>query len=686
MLKTLLCTLAIAFGLSSHAQLKVELKASSESDKIKDATIEAEVSGGAPPYKYVWSEKKVSVYDWKAVGLSEGAEYTVKVVDSRGNSKEATVYVEANSLAEKMHANMTPAVGAVANVFFWDPFNAVGLYDPTIMISSQTIGTPLSGNEEVNFIVLKDWLVPDGSEVEDGQSIATLSTNVGELHLYAIGNGKLNQKVQQNDTLKYVNQNKETTVNVAEVALVEFDEDQPLQNANGSDKTTDGIPLVVLWLVIGAIIFTIYMRFVNFRGAKHAIQLVSGKYDDPNDKGEVSHFQALTTALSGTVGLGNIGGVAVAIAMGGAGATFWMILAGLLGMTSKFVECTLGVKYREIDSDDGEVHGGPMYYLSKGLSKRNLPILGKILAGLFAVLCIGGSFGGGNMFQANQAFSQFSEVVGGWEGGGPIFGIIVAVLVGIVIVGGIRSIANVTDKIVPLMVGVYVLFALIIIFMNIGSIGDAFGAIFNGAFSPDALKGGVVGVLIIGFQRAAFSNEAGVGSASIAHSAAKTNEPVSEGIVALLEPFIDTVVVCTMTALVLIFTGFADNTQGLEGANLTAAAFSAEFSWFNYVLTVAIILFAFSTMISWSYYGLKAWTYLFGRNKAMDYTYKIIFLLFIVLGSSVGLGAVLDFSDMMVLGMAFPNILGLLIMAPEVKKDMKDYFARVKSGAIKKFG
>lgn len=459
-----------------------------------------------------------------------------------------------------------------------------------------------------------------------------------------------------------------------------------LRHPNGDAQTTN-IPFIVVWLVLGALFFTIKMGFVNFRGVKHAFELIRGDYDNPNDKGEVSHFQALVTALSGTVGLGNIVGVAVAITLGGAGATFWMIIAGLIGMSSKFVECTLGVKYRNVDSD-GEVSGGPMYYLSKGLKLRGLGGLGKFLAFFFAILCVGGSVGGGNMFQANQAFAQAKSIpmFSFLEGNGVYFGIVLAILVGIVIIGGIKSIASVTDKIVPFMVGVYVLSALVIIGINISYIGEAFSQIFSGAFSPEALKGGVIGVIIVGFQRAAFSNEAGVGSASIAHSAAKTDEPVSEGIVALLEPFIDTVVVCTMTALVLIFTGFADDNQGFEGAALTSEAFkSALGDWSAYVLAFAAILFAFSTMVSWSYYGLKAWTYMLGDSKASEYGYKLMFLMFVVIGSSAGLGAVIDFSDFMILGMAFPNILGLLIMSGEVKADMKDYFARIKSGAIQKF-
>ena len=444
------------------------------------------------------------------------------------------------------------------------------------------------------------------------------------------------------------------------------------------------MPLVVLWLVLGATFFTIYMGFINLKGIKHAFQLIRGDYDKPGDEGEVSHFQALVTALSGTVGLGNISGVAVAMTLGGAGATFWMILAGFLGMSSKFVECTLGVKYRKLN-DLGEVSGGPMYYLSEGLRKKGFSGFGKILAVVFAVLAIGGSFGGGNMFQANQSFAQLANVFPFFEGKGFWYGIVIAFFVGIVIIGGIKKIANVTDKIVPVMVVLYILTSLIIIFVNFTNIGQAFKLIFDGAFTADGITGGVVGVLVVGFQRAAFSNEAGVGSAAIAHSAVKTDEPVSEGIVALLEPFVDTIIVCTMTALVLIFSGFAQDTQGLEGSALTSAAFSSVFPWFQYVLLVAIILFAFSTMISWSYYGMKSWTFLFGNTKKMENIYKLLFLVFVVIGSSASLGAVITFSDMMILGMAFPNILGLYFLSSEVKADLKDYFKRLKSGEIKKY-
>ena len=473
--------------------------------------------------------------------------------------------------------------------------------------------------------------------------------------------------------------------------LVYDEEGKPVYDENGDQKESH-IPIVVVWLIIGALIFTIYMKFINIRGFKHAINIVQGKYDDPDHKGEVSHFQALTTALSATVGLGNIASVAIAISIGGPGATFWMIIAGLLGMSSKFTECTLGVKYRKFDKN-GVVSGGAMYYLRDGLKKKGLKWLGVFLAFIFAVLVIGGSLGGGNMFQANQAFAQLAYIAPSIEGKGVWFGAILAILVGVVIIGGIKSIARVTDKVVPFMAAIYVGTALVIIFANIDRTGEALRLIYDGAFGANAIKGGFIGVLIVGFQRAAFSNEAGVGSASIAHSAVKTNIPVTEGYVALLEPFIDTVVICTMTALVLIFTGTYDNPYGLEGAQLTSYAFSIVLPWFPYILVIAIFLFAFSTMISWSYYGLKGFDYLFGdiseklfknRNVA-KYLYFTIFLFAIIVGASSNLGSVLDFSDMMILSMAFPNILGLIILAPEVKKDLLDYIQKVKNGEIKRF-
>ena len=442
-------------------------------------------------------------------------------------------------------------------------------------------------------------------------------------------------------------------------------------------------PLIVGWLVIAALVFTFYFGFIQFRGFKHSIQLVRGDYLDPKDAGEVTPFQALATALSGTVGLGNIAGVGVAVYLGGPGATFWMILAGLLGMASKFTECTLGVHYRNT-YDDGTVSGGPMYYLSKGLSENGKATLGKFLAIFFSICCIGGALGGGNMFQANQSFAQISGIVPFFEGKGWLFGLIMATIVAIVIIGGIKSIARVTEKVVPGMAILYVGSALIIIAINIGEVPTAIGAIFAGAFAPTAVAGGAIGALIQGFKRAAFSNEAGIGSASIAHSAVQTKHPVTEGYVALLEPFIDTVVICTMTSLVIVITGSWVPDSGVTGIALTSQAFEANFSGFGYLLAIAAVLFAFSTMISWSYYGLKAWTYLFGEGKAKEIVFKLIFCIFVVIGASMSLGPVIDFSDAMIFAMAIANIIGLYMLMPKVKQLLADYHEKLASGEIKK--
>lgn len=440
-------------------------------------------------------------------------------------------------------------------------------------------------------------------------------------------------------------------------------------------------PWIVLWLVVAASVFTFYFGFIQFRGVRHSIHLVRGDYLDPKDAGEVTPFQALCTALSGTVGLGNIAGVGVAVYLGGPGATFWMILAGLLGMASKFTECVLGVHYRN-EYDDGTVSGGPMYYLSKGLSEQGRAGIGKVLAVMFAICCIGGALGGGNMFQANQSAQQITSVIPFFEGKGWLFGIVMAVAVGAVIIGGIKSIAKVTEKIVPFMAAIYVGSALIVILLNISSLGAAINAIIDGAFAPTAVAGGAVGALIQGFKRAAFSNEAGVGSASIAHSAVQTKHAATEGYVALLEPFIDTVVICTMTSLVITITGAWVPDSGVTGIALTAKAFESSFSGFNYVLAIAAVLFAFSTMISWSYYGLKAWTYLFGEGTAKEMIFKLLFCIFVVIGASMGLGPVIDFSDAMIFTMAIFNIIGLYFLMPKVKEILRDYQSKLASGEI----
>lgn len=446
------------------------------------------------------------------------------------------------------------------------------------------------------------------------------------------------------------------------------------------------LPLVVLWLVAGSVFLTFRMGFINIRAFKHAINVTRGKYSDPSDAGEVSHFQALAAALSATVGLGNIAGVAIAVSVGGPGATFWMIVAGLIGMSAKFAECTLGQKYRET-RPDGRVMGGAMFYLSKGLGEMGWGKLGKVLAVMFAILCVGGSLGGGNTFQVNQSMNAVQEsmpflVAYPWA-----YGLVMATLVGIVIIGGIKRIAEVAEKIVPTMVGIYVAGAIFIILDNAAMIPTAFGAIFTGAFTPEAGYGGVIGVLVVGFRRAAFSNEAGAGSAAIAHSAARTPYPAREGIVALLEPFIDTVVVCTMTALVIVITGAYNDPANAtiiaanQGAALTSRAFGQHITWFPYVLGVCVILFAFSTMISWSYYGERCWAYLFGDGKSRSF--QVLFVTFTFLGSIISAQNVLDFGDLMILGMAFPNLVGVLMLSGKVRQDLDAYWGMYKRGEFK---
>ncbi len=573
-----------------------------------------------------------------------------------------------------------------------------------------------------------------------------------------------------------------------------------------------GAPFVLILLVVSALFFTLYFGFPNFRYFGKAINVVRGKYDhvdhqssgnpdlavdgdikdtikDESNEGEVTHFQALATAVSGTVGNGNIAGVALAIALGGPGATFWMIVCGLLGMSSKFVECTLGVQYRDVDKD-GTVYGGPMYYLSKGLKEKGFATLGKITAVLFAIFCIGGSFGGGNAAQSNQATIVLKDLMGlSSTSAGAFIGVVLALIIGVIIIGGIKRIASVTEKVVPFMAVMYLLACLYIIFTNFSFIDDAFSLIFSEAFNPKAIGvGGVIGVLLVGFKRAAFSNEAGAGSASIAHSAVKTKYSASEGMVALLEPFIDTVVICTMTALVIIIFNFGGesgkqqfqygkvevqeefqaielnkklykvekehivvNTDTIqktnkgypiisiatwedslgnevsdrdttyltsspyakingvdykkegdsyivggekhksfkgkvmidgklyEGAGITTQAFAKYIPFSKWFLTIAVVLFAVSTMISWSYYGLQSWKYLFGRGKGADMAYKLLFLLFVVIGASASMSSIWDFSDAMIFAMVFPNMIGLFFLFPVVKKQLARYLQAIKS-------
>jgi alanine or glycine:cation symporter, AGCS family len=435
-------------------------------------------------------------------------------------------------------------------------------------------------------------------------------------------------------------------------------------------------PLIVLWLIIAAVLFTAYFGFINIRGFTHALKVIRGDFSNPTDPGEVTHFQALTTALSGTVGLGNIAGVAIAVSIGGPGATFWMIIAGFLGMSTKFLECSLGVKFRRINAD-GSVHGGPMFYLSVGLAELGWPKLGKILAMLFAICCVVASLCGSNMLQSNQAYQQLLVTFGGatsfWADKGWLFGLLLAILVGTVIIGGIRAIAKVTEKIVPLMATLYLVAALFIILLHWQKIPEVLMLIVNGAFNPEGVSGGIIGVMVQGFKRSTFSSEAGVGAAAIAHATATTKEPIREGYVALLEPFIDTVVICTITALVIVISGEYQTVDGIDGVALTSRAFASVIWWFPYLLTIAVLLFAISTMISWAYYGSIAWGYLVGESKAKDLCYKLIFCLFTALGASVSLTAVIDISDSMFFSMAIANIIGLYFLAPQTKQDLKRY-------------
>ncbi len=452
------------------------------------------------------------------------------------------------------------------------------------------------------------------------------------------------------------------------------------------------VPLVVILLLSVGFIFTFLFKFVNVLKFPISINILRGKYDDldceesekgQKKEGEVSHFQALTSALSGTVGLGNISGVAVALSLGGPGATFWMIIASLLGMSSKFVECTLGVKYRDVD-ENGVVYGGPMYYLKKGMAEIGMGTFGRVLALIFAVFVVFGAIGIGGMFQSNQATQQFLSVTGiNFSSSELVFGVILAVLLGVVIIGGIKRIGSFTEKIIPFMVLMYLITAFVVLGMNYSKIGDAFAQIFNGAFTPEGIVGGGLGALIQGFKRSAFSNEAGVGSSAIAHSAVRTKYPVSEGLVALLEPFIDTVVVCTVTALVIIITNLdggimAYGVQTPDGVLATSRAFSSVFPWFSYLLTLAVVLFAFSTALSWSYYGLQGWIYLFGRSEVSKYSYKIIYCVFVVLGASVSLKSVVDFADAMIFAMAVPNLVGMLFLYPTVKEELNRYLTAIK--------
>ncbi|WP_298747431.1 sodium:alanine symporter family protein [uncultured Serinicoccus sp.] len=462
------------------------------------------------------------------------------------------------------------------------------------------------------------------------------------------------------------------------------------------------MPFVVMWLLAAAIIISFYFGFIQFRGIKVAWDTLRGKYSSPDDPGEIPHYQALTSAVSGTVGLGNIAGVGVAVTLGGPGATFWMILAGLFGMATKFAECTLGVKYREIRAD-GTVSGGPFKYLPVAFSKFP-KFLSVGLTGLFALAILFFGVGGGNMFQANQTYSQAVEVTGGEDSflastsAGLIFGLVLAALIGAVIIGGMKSIGRVTSTLVPLMGGIYVLACFVVILTNIPHIPGAIGDILTGAFTAEGVTGGFIGALVVGLTRSAFSNEAGLGSAPIAHSTVKTRRPVSEGFVAMFEPFIDTVLVCTMTALTIVIADttfynetreqvFADDSYDYGGGVvITSDAFAENISWFPTILAVAVALFAISTLITWSYYGQRAWNYLFGDTRTSTLIYRVVFLLFTVAGCILNFGQVLAFADNFLFVCAFVNLLGVYFLLPVIKKEMNEYLADRKSGKLAELG
>lgn len=665
--------------IQAYGEMTMQLELINPSSEINNGVAKVTVDGGLPPYQYKWSNINTALDSSESYGLIEGMEHSVIITDASGNTVTKQFTIPAKSITEIFNSSVQPAVDVLGAVLFWDAFASLGIYDPVVYTSHTNIQLPLQDPSSEGEYHLKKWLVSDGSQVKKGEKIALLVNHQNvELSVYAPDAGILEHVIEENTVIS--RKPKPGSYRIPLLATINFQTPQPLLHPNGDIKTST-IPFIVVWLILGSIFFTLRLKFVNIRGFKHSLDLARGKYDDPDAPGTITHFQAMATAVSATVGLGNIAGVAVAISLGGAGATFWMFLAGFFGMSLKFAECTLGVKYRFID-EEGRIFGGPMNYLRYGLEKKNLKRLGKFLAILFAVLGVGASFGGGNMLQSNQAFKIVSEQIPVLQGQGFWFGIVFAILVGAVIIGGIKSIANVTAKVVPVMAIFYVVGCLVVIGYHFEFLGGAFVAIFDGAFSAQAMKGGFIGVLIIGLQRAAFSSEAGVGSAAIAHSASKTNHPVADGFTSLIEPFIDTMLVCTMTALVLIFTGKHETSSGMGGVELTADAFGTVVSWFPAVLAIAVVLFAFSTMVSWSYYGMRSWSYLFGRSKKLELVYKVMYLVFVVLGASVSLGAVLSFADMMILAMSFPNIIGLYIMAPEINADMKIYWQKLKDGKL----
>lgn len=445
------------------------------------------------------------------------------------------------------------------------------------------------------------------------------------------------------------------------------------------------VKLILIWLVLAALFFTFYLGFINIRYFWHAVQVVRGKFDADSTDGQISSFQALMTSMAATVGLGNIAGVAVAISIGGPGAALWMVIMGLFGMSVKFAEVMAGVKYRHRPDPERpeEVYGGPMYYLRDAFTNRNIPYLGTLMAGLFAVFCMIGALGAAALFQTNQSFQQLLNISGGeasfFADKAWMFGLFMVALAGVVIIGGIKSIANVSGRIVPLMGGIYIIMGLVVVGIHIGDLPHALGVIIDGAFTPEAGLGAVLGALLTGVQRASFSNEAGLGSAAVSQASVRTNEPVEQGFVGMLGPFIDTVIVCSVTAIVIVITGAYEAGSGIEGVELTSRAFGSAVEWFPYLLALIVFLFAYSTIIGWYYIGVKGFSYIFGERAMVENVYKLIFCVFIVIGAASTLDSVILFTDAMVLGMAIPNLIGLYMLAPEIKRDVKEYMAKIKA-------
>ena len=430
------------------------------------------------------------------------------------------------------------------------------------------------------------------------------------------------------------------------------------------------IELVVLWLAIPMLYFTVHLGFINFRGMGAGIRALKGQFSGPKMPGKMSPFAALSTALSGTIGLGNIAGVAIALSTGGPGAAFWMFIIGWVAMTLKCAEVTLGLKYREI-LPNGDVRGGPMYTLKNGLASRGYAKIGLAIGGIYAFLAL---FGAIPLIQVNQSYAQVAHVTGIDF---PLtYGIIMAALVGLVVINGVGWLSRVTSAIVPAMGIVYLGGIFAILALHFEQIPAAIGLIISDAFTGEAAAGGAIGAFVVGMRRAVYSSEAGIGSAVIAHAQARTDEPASEGLVALLEPFLDTVVICSLGAIAMVVAGtYVGDVEGIE---ITSNAFATVADWFPYLLAVAVFLFGFSTLCAWGFYGQQAWGYLFGHSKVSIWSYKFIYVICLPVGALLELGQVIKLVDSAFFLMAIPNIIALYIFAPEIKREIFGYLERQK--------